>query len=54
MHSTRGVDGLYPEKNALVYLYIQHDLGYGEDIRNKLTVHNTAPTSKEVYIYIHI
>jgi len=24
-----------------------NDLGYAKDMRNKLTVHNTAPTSKE-------
>jgi len=46
LNTARGIDRLYPERNvAFLSLHIQNDLGYCEDIRNKLTVYNTTKNS---------
>jgi len=47
LNTARGLAWLYTNRKvALVQLHIKHDLGYREDNRNKLTVHNTTPTSQ--------
>jgi hypothetical protein len=42
LNPARGQIGLDPDRYAApLQLHMWHDLGYGKDIRNKRTVHNT-------------
>ena len=46
LNTARGLALLYTDSKAALVLHIKHNLGCGEDNRNKLTVHNTTPTSQ--------